>query len=94
MVHKRSQYYRQRKYISRVVSKAAHRDNRKSESINVLTEADLYDALAEEFGVPHPAVIRSYDRGEIIADSRGQGSHDRLPKQKKRTWIPLTNNIE
>lgn len=88
MTRKRSEYARQRKYVSRLVSKNSHRDYRKSESVNILTEADLYDALTEEFGVPHPAVIQSYNRGEIISDSRGQGSHDKQPKPGKRTWIP------
>lgn len=82
----RSQYARQRKYVSRLVSKAAHRDYRKSESINVLTPTDIYDALTEKFDLPLFTVIRSYDRGEVISDGRGEGSHDRLPKQEKQTW--------
>ena len=82
----RSQYARKRKYASCLVSKESHRDLRKSESINVLTEADLYDALTEEFGVPHPAVIKAYDRGEVISDGRGQGTHDRPSKPRRRTW--------
>lgn len=84
----RSPHARQRRHASRIVSKNAHRDYRKAESINTITDMDLYNALQEKFGMPYISIVQSYERGEVISDGRGEGTHDRPPKKEKRTWNP------
>ena len=70
----RSNYARQRRHASRIISKEAHRDFNKAESVNTLTKEDIYNALYEEFGVPYMSIVRAHERGEVVSDGRGEGT--------------------
>jgi len=92
--HENRLHIAQRQHASRFLSKESHRDYLKAESINVLTREDIYDVIYEEFGIPYTSVVKAYDKGEVISDGRGEGTHDQPPKKKKRTWIISTDNVE
>jgi len=69
--------------VARIVSKAAHRDYRKSESVNLLTEGQVLSCLldAEIPGASIGELIPAsemFGRGEVISDSRGQGSQQQV----------------
>jgi len=49
----------------------------RSEPVNALTNQDLMTALQTEFGHVNISAT-GYERGEVISDSRGQGSHQRV----------------
>ena len=73
----RSDYSRQRRFLSRLVSRNSYIcDNR--ESVNVLTQADIYDALIEAGFNPYIDLCRSVEQGEVLSDGRGAGSLQRM----------------
>lgn len=74
---KRSKYAVLRRSASHIVQENAHIDYDKGEQINVLTKADLYDRLYEKHGFMDARVLLEYERGEILSDPRGDGSHQR-----------------
>ena len=83
---RRSQTARLQRVVARIVSKASHRDYRKSESVNVLTEDQVLGFLLEaeprgrdgiQIGELIPA-SGMFTRGEVISDSRGQGSQQQV----------------
>ena len=80
---KRSQIARLQRVVARIVSKASHRDYRKSESVNVLTEDQVFKLLAEtqRDGAQVADLLPAsemFTRGEVISDSRGQGSQQQV----------------
>lgn len=78
MPHKRSRQARIRRTTARIVSTHSHRDRQKSESINILTPGQVLYELTNKLSrykitelLEH---IDMFDKGEVIADSRSQGS--------------------
>jgi len=65
---------RQRRFVNHLVSKKAHVDHEKSESINILTTKLLWDALWTKFRQVHPLAYEHVDRGEVTSDGRGEGT--------------------
>lgn len=65
----------QRREARRIVQRSAFQDRQMSETINKLTPEQLASELALVFpdGITYNFVAR-YERGEILADSRGRGS--------------------
>ncbi len=81
---RRSQTARLQRVVARIVSNASHRDYRKSESVNVLTEDQVLGFLLEAEGRDGTLVGElipasgMFTRGEVISDSRGQGSQQQV----------------
>ncbi|MFQ6053339.1 MAG: hypothetical protein ACE5OO_03805 [Candidatus Bathyarchaeia archaeon] len=63
-----------RRFISRLVSKAAHRDREKSESVNILETEELARAMRARFRTVDWRLVNDLVRGEVLSDSRGEGS--------------------
>ena len=78
MPHKRSRVARIRRTTARIVSTNSHRDRQKSESVNTLNPGQVLYELTNKLPkyrlddlLPHSDM---FEKGEVIADSRGQGS--------------------
>ena len=65
---------RQRRFVNHLVSKKAHVDRQKAESINVLGPSQLWDALFHKFQNVNPLAFQHVEKAEITSDSRGEGS--------------------
>ena len=63
-----------RRFISRLLSKEAYRDLRRAESVNLLDRPDIAREVRTKFGTVDWALFEDILRGEVISDSRGQGS--------------------
>ena len=74
---RRSPDAQQRRYINRLVSLNSHRDNRIDESINILTPEQLESSLLDKFGAVRTGLHLQFTKGEVTADSRGNGSLQR-----------------
>lgn len=87
MAHKRSQESLQRREARKIVQTFAFQDFKLAESINRLTPEQIADQMAVLFpeGVTYSFAAR-YDRGEVLTDSRGQGSIQR--------WASHAPNVE
>ena len=71
---RRSNAARQRRYVNRLVSTNSYKDYGKQENVNTLTSEELEWRLIETFGDVRTGLHLQFERGEIIADSRGDGS--------------------
>jgi hypothetical protein len=49
-------------------------DDEKGETVNMLTADEAYDALHAEFGEMQVCLYANVEKGEVLIDSRGQGS--------------------
>lgn len=74
MPHKRSLKARQRRAVDRIVGQGSFKDREKQESVNTLTPQEIFYALKEQFGVVVQSLQFSYTDGEVLADSRAQGT--------------------
>lgn len=75
MAHKRSKKAQRRRWVSRLISYNAHRDDEnKQESINTLTPRKIRKACLNVFGRIDEDIIRHIHQGEVLTDSRGNGS--------------------
>ena len=74
---RRSEFNRQRRYLSRLVSRNSYIcENR--EAVNIMTQADIYDALINAGFKPDIGLCRSMDIGEVTSDGRGEGTLQRM----------------
>jgi len=67
----------QRRYVNRLISKAAYRDLKKAESINVLTPDQINQQLHEQY---ENVIIYEHlqlERGLVLSDPRGEGELQR-----------------
>lgn len=78
MPHRKSNYLVQLREAARIVSQAAVKDSRVLESINVLTSSRIAQFLQNRFGTFDLQVINSYDIGEVLSDSLGRGTLQRV----------------
>ena len=79
---RRSPEAQQRRYINRLVSQQSYRDIGLDESINILTPRQLENSLLDKFGAVRTGLHLQFTRGEITADSRGQGSLQQLQAEE------------
>jgi len=76
---RRSVRAKMRRFISRLLSREAHRDRVKSESINTLGEMEIAYAVQKRFHHIDWGLIHQVHRGEVLSDSRGEGSLQKAP---------------
>ena len=83
MVHKRSLASLQKRQIRRLIFTFAYTDRVRCETISTLNRVDVLGLLnAPEIEVHHvPEIVR----GEVLVDSRGQGSFQGGPPYHERT---------
>lgn len=73
MRHKRSEKSQQRRFIKRLVLQCALQDRQRSESVNILSSEIIVASAGQAFD--HVlSELTNYERGEVLADSRGTGS--------------------
>ncbi len=82
MPHKKSTYALQRRDAARIVSQSALKDPSIRESINMLTPGRIALFLQNRFGRFELDVINSYDVGEVLTDSIGGGTLQRVDTPK------------
>ena len=68
----------QRRYVNRLISRYSHRDVKLDESVNMLTSRQLENSLLDKFGVVRTGLHLQFTRGEITANSRGEGSLQKI----------------
>jgi hypothetical protein len=78
MPHKRSSIRIQRREAARIVSQAAIRDPSIQESTNTLTPGRIALILQNRFGRFELDVINRYDLAEVLSDSIGRGTLQRV----------------
>lgn len=76
--HRRSVEAQQRRYVNRLVSTSSYKDYDKQENINIYTSEQLEQRLVDKFGDVRTGIHLQFQRGEIISDSRGTGSLQRM----------------
>jgi hypothetical protein len=81
---RRSEFNAQRRFAKALVSNSARHDRVQAEQICMLDRAEVLDALSQKFG-PVAVGSFSFERGEVIVDSRGRGSLQ-LPSDY-RDWL-------
>jgi hypothetical protein len=74
MPHRRSSYSIQRREAARIVSQAAIKDPSIRESVNILTVGKIALILQKRFGRFELGVVNQYDVGEVLSDSVGRGT--------------------
>jgi len=62
----------------RIVSQAALRDPALAESINRLTPGEVALGLQNRFGTFDTFIVNNYDKGEVLSDSLGRGTLQRI----------------
>lgn len=70
----RSLKARMRRSLRGYVSKSAYVDGGLAESVNVLSQDDLVDYLADRFSYVDYRVVYLFVQGEVTSSSRGDGS--------------------
>ena len=78
MPHRRSNYNIQRREAARIVSQAAVKDRAVRESINVLSSGRIAQILQSHFGTFDLRVINRYHLGEVLSNSKGTGTLQRV----------------
>ncbi len=63
-----------RRFISRFISTNAHKDRKKVESVNILNHSEIARAVRARFGTVYWMLIEDILKGEVLSDSRDQGS--------------------
>ena len=79
---RRSMDAMQRRYVNRLVSQYSYRDIGLDESINTLTPRQLEDSLIDKFGDVRIGLHLQFTRGEVTADSRGDGSLQQIQDEE------------
>lgn len=76
---KRSKLAKMRRGLSRHVSRCAHRDTEQPrEAVNLVTQGQAYVFLEDRFGYAPLGLVHLFERGEVLSDSRGRGSLQRV----------------
>ncbi len=86
MVHRRSPYAQSLREAERVVSDGAYFDKALFESVNRLDGAAIVAEVTRRLGFCHPDVARRFLCGEVLDDSRGRGSTQRIIHVPRRGW--------
>lgn len=81
----RSAAGRQRRYAKHLIAQTCRMDRRKGEQICMLTGPQVLDAVQQRFSEDIDTSVTNFEKGEIIADPRGDGSFQRLPREF-RDW--------
>lgn len=79
MPHLRSEKAKQRRTARKLVIQSSYRDHERAETVCLLDGARLADLLSREFDGVHQDVV-DVTRGEVIVDSRGEGSFQKMIK--------------
>ena len=72
------------------VNECAYRDRRIGETVNTLSQTDLYLIVSSKVGDCTLASISRYAQGEVQVDSRGTGTNqypDRLEAEKSKLRV-------
>ena len=81
---RRSPFKVQERWARRFVRLSSHQDRELAESVNVLSQRDIQDALAEHFDGAFAGVPRLFDEGEILSDARREGTQDKVIDDDER----------
>lgn len=69
---------RQRRHVNHVVRKNSDKDRENKDHTNILQKADLWDAIFLKFGTVNSLAFAHIEDAEVISDSRGTGSFQRM----------------
>lgn len=74
MVHKHSEAADQKRLARKIVLKDAFIDPLKQETVNIMAPEQVSALLSQTFEYVLPEAASHVERGEVLLDSRGQGS--------------------
>jgi hypothetical protein len=63
--------------MRKILLEQSFRDPEKAENINLLNHSAMTDELNRKFPHVIMAVVAAHDKGDVLVDSRGQGSLQR-----------------
>lgn len=78
MVHKHSEEANQRRLARKIVLSGAFIDPLKQETVNIMMSEQVSALLSQNFEYVLPQAASYVERGEVLLDSRGEGSFQRL----------------
>lgn len=78
MPHKRSKFNAMCNSVRGFITSNAFVDYSKGESVNTLIESDIIRYLYGKYGYVDYRVVYRFTRGEVLSDSRGQGTMQRV----------------
>ena len=64
--------------MNHVVRKNSHKDRRIKEHTNLMEKVHLWDSVFLKFGTVDPEAFAHIEDAEVISDSRGTGSFQRM----------------
>jgi hypothetical protein len=83
MVHKHSEAAEQRRLARKIVLKDAFIDPIRQETVNIMGPEQVSALLSQNFEYVLPEAASHVERGEVLLDSRGQGSfQERTPSER------------
>lgn len=77
---------RQRRYARHLVRKNSYQDRNLGESVNVTPRDDIWGELKTAFGRVCNSVVLEFTVGEVLADSRGDGTLQRDNDDGQWKW--------
>lgn len=86
---RRSEFNEQRRFAKAVVANTCRHDRIRAERVCMLDKTQVFDALSRRFN----SVIvgaDSFDRGEVIVDSRGKGTFQ-MPDNYRDWSLAIAN---
>jgi hypothetical protein len=76
-MHKRSNERLLERKIRGLIFRHSHHDYKRAESVCKITRVEIADLLHEPLLL---RIIPDVEKGEVLIDSRGQGSFQRIPR--------------
>ena len=74
-MHRRSTEKRQLRLVRRIILSSGFRDRVMCETVSRLSRQDVLGLLSEP---PEPGIVPDIEKGEVLEDSRGEGSLQRM----------------
>jgi len=73
-MQRRTQIQEQRRKAKQIVLSSAFIDREKAESVNLLSPQQILIKLTEDYPEPYMTALEQFTEGEVLIDSRGEGS--------------------
>lgn len=73
-IERRQEISDQRRKAKQIVLSSSFMDRLKAESVNLLSPQQILIKLTEDYPEPYMTAVRQFTQGEVLIDSRGEGS--------------------
>lgn len=79
LIQKRKEIIEQRRKAKQIVVSSAFMDREKAESVNLLSPQQILIKLTEDYPEVHVRAVH-FTQGEVLIDSRGEGSLNKISR--------------